>query len=160
MPVRIQPERPRHGCAPPVAVAAGALLLLACSVSLGEPAGTETRGDFLVKSWHTEDGLPDGNVTAIEQTPVGGIAWSMARARLRRRLAVVERQRALEPERSRIARDMHDELGAGRTQISLLTALADGRAENAAEVRAQSGKIAGVARNLVQSLDEIVWAVR
>lgn len=82
------------------------------------------------------------------------------RARLRRRLSLLERQRASEQERSRIARDMHDELGAGLTQISFLTALAHHSAEDPAEVRTQGTKIAGLARKLVHSLDEIVWAVR
>lgn len=94
---------------------------------------------------------------------LGGVAAAVgfsARARLRRRLAALERQRALEQERSRIARDMHDELGAGLTRISLLTALAQDSADDPAEVRAQGGKIAHVARSLVQALDEIVWAVR
>jgi ligand-binding sensor domain-containing protein len=30
-----------------------------------------TDGNFLVDSWHTESGLPDGNVTALAQTPDG-----------------------------------------------------------------------------------------
>jgi signal transduction histidine kinase len=90
----------------------------------------------------------------------GAVVWSVSRARLRKRLAALERQRALEGERSRIARDMHDEIGARLTQISLLSALANGSAEDAGEVRAQTQKISGVARGLTWSLDEIVWAVR
>ena len=88
------------------------------------------------------------------------VVWSVSRARMRRRLELVERQRALEQERSRIARDMHDEIGARLTQISLLSAMADGCAGNENEVRAQTKKISGVARSLTGSLDEIVWAVR
>jgi ligand-binding sensor domain-containing protein/signal transduction histidine kinase len=91
---------------------------------------------------------------------VAAMVWGMGRARLRRRLEALERQRALEQERSRIARDMHDEVGARLTQISLLSALATGNAEDAAEVRAQNDKIAGLARDVVRSLDGIVWAVR
>jgi signal transduction histidine kinase len=79
---------------------------------------------------------------------------------MRRRLAILERQQALDHERSRIARDMHDEIGARLTQISLLSALADDSAGDAAEVRTQTQKISGVARGLTRSLDEIVWAVR
>jgi signal transduction histidine kinase len=100
-----------------------------------------------------------GAVVLLLAGVAGGVG-GMARARLRRRLALIERQRALEQERSRIARDMHDELGAGLTQISFLTALANDSADDAAEVRTQGSKIARVARHLVQSLDEIVWAVR
>lgn len=86
--------------------------------------------------------------------------WSVSRRRMRWRLAVLERHRALDAERSRIARDMHDEIGARLTQISLVSALVDSSAEDAAEVRTQNRKISGAARNLTRSLDEIVWAVR
>lgn len=86
--------------------------------------------------------------------------WRVSRARMRRRLAVLERQQALEQERARIARDMHDEIGARLTQISLLTAMTAGSAGDESEVRTQTQKISGLARGLTQSLDEIVWAVR
>jgi ligand-binding sensor domain-containing protein/signal transduction histidine kinase len=88
------------------------------------------------------------------------LSWVGARRRLRRRLAALEQQQALEQERARIARDMHDEIGARLTQISLLSTLAMGSAEDAAEVRTQNTKISEVTRGLTRSLDEIVWAVR
>ncbi len=86
--------------------------------------------------------------------------WSVSRVRMRRQLAVLERQRALDAERSRIARDMHDEIGARLTQISLLSALANGSAGDATEVQTQTKKISGLALGVTRSLDEIVWAVR
>jgi signal transduction histidine kinase/ligand-binding sensor domain-containing protein len=86
--------------------------------------------------------------------------WWFARIRLRRRLAALQRQRDIEAERSRIARDMHDEVGVRLTQISLLSALASKSAEDTVEVRTQTSKVADLARNLVRTLDEIVWAVR
>lgn len=94
---------------------------------------------------------------------LGGVAagvWGVARARLRRRLAALERQRALEQERNRIARDMHDEVGARLTQMSLLSALTAGSAEDAAEVRGFTARIASLSREVVRLLDGIVWAVR
>ena len=94
---------------------------------------------------------------------LGGISvavWGTARARLRRRLALLERQQALAQERARIARDMHDELGAGLTQISLLSSMAGATTAAAEEIRAGNNKIVEVSRELVRSLDEIVWVVR
>jgi ligand-binding sensor domain-containing protein/signal transduction histidine kinase len=91
---------------------------------------------------------------------VAASVWTAGRARMRRRLVAVERQRALEQERSRIARDMHDEIGARLTQISLLSAMAGSSAGEEAEVRTQTSKISTMARDLTWSLDEIVWAVR
>jgi signal transduction histidine kinase/ligand-binding sensor domain-containing protein len=86
--------------------------------------------------------------------------WWSARLRLRRRLAMLQRQQAIENERHRIARDMHDEVGVRLTQISLLSTLASNSAEDAAEVRTQTGKVAELSRSLVRNLDEIVWAIR
>jgi signal transduction histidine kinase len=86
--------------------------------------------------------------------------WWFARIRLHRRLAVLQRQQEIEKERSRIARDMHDEVGVRLTQISFLSALASKSTEDVAEVRTQTNKVAELARNLVRKLDEIVWAVR
>ena len=79
--------------------------------------------------------------------------------RLRERLRLLEQQAALHKERARIAKDIHDDLGANLTQIALLGELAQqdrGEPERAAE---RMGKISGTARQAIKSLDEIVWAV-
>jgi signal transduction histidine kinase/ligand-binding sensor domain-containing protein len=79
--------------------------------------------------------------------------------RLRTQLRVLEQQSALHQERARIAKDIHDDLGANLTQISLLGELAQqdrGTPEKAGE---HIGKISSTARELIKSLDEIVWAV-
>jgi hypothetical protein len=71
----------------------------------------------------------------------------------------VEHQRALEQERTRVAQDLHDELGAGLTEITMLAARAcSGTAPN--EKRLSYFEQAGnKARELVETLDEIVWAM-
>src|SRR5690606_40780941 len=56
---------------------------------------------------------------------------------LQRRLREVERQFALERERSRIARDIHDDLGANLTQIGLLSALGAAQSDDPAQSRAR-----------------------
>ena len=60
-------------------------------------------------------------------------------------------------ERTRIARDLHDELGSSLTQISLLSDRPDD--EPSPELPANLRKISATAREMAQSLDEIVWAV-
>ncbi|MDW8310092.1 MAG: two-component regulator propeller domain-containing protein, partial [Verrucomicrobiales bacterium] len=90
---------------------------------------------------------------------VAGGVWFETRRRLHRKLERAERQRAIERERSRIARDIHDDLGASLTRITMLcqTARADlHRPEQAAE---DLDRIYGTARELTRALDEIVWAV-
>ncbi len=52
---------------------------------------------------------------------VAALAISGTRGRVRRKLEQLERQRALERERARIARDIHDDLGASLTRITLLS---------------------------------------
>jgi signal transduction histidine kinase len=78
---------------------------------------------------------------------------------LRRELARLESQRALEHERVRIARDIHDDLGARVTQISLLSGLAQGDQTLSEKTRGDFNAISGMARDLVSALYETVWAV-
>jgi len=90
---------------------------------------------------------------------VAGGVWFDTRRRMRRKLERAERQRAIERERARIAQDIHDDLGASLTRITMLcqTARADlGQPERAAE---DLDRIYGTARELTRALDEIVWAV-
>ena len=77
--------------------------------------------------------------------------------RLRRKLEIAERQRAVERDRARIAKDIHDDLGAGLTHISLLSELA--RRDSVENVHNHVGQISEMARELTRSMDEIVWAV-
>jgi signal transduction histidine kinase len=71
----------------------------------------------------------------------------------------VERQRALEAERSRIARDLHDDLGSSLTEINVLANT--GQRPEAGETSHPNlfRAIAGKARSLISALDVIVWAV-
>ncbi len=85
-----------------------------------------------------------------------GTGWGLARARLKRRLTLLRVRHARAAERARIARDLHDDLGANLTGIALL-------ADLAAEEPSPPGtgafrEIAAKARRAVGSLDEIVWA--
>ncbi|MCX6930245.1 MAG: triple tyrosine motif-containing protein [Verrucomicrobia bacterium] len=97
---------------------------------------------------------------AVGMAGLVGTGSGIARRRARRRLANLEQAAALDRERARIARDIHDDLGAGLTQISLVSALARADATDAEDARAANLKVEALARDLMRSLDEIVWAVR
>jgi len=71
----------------------------------------------------------------------------------------MEQQTAVERERTRIAQDIHDDLGARLTRISLLSELARRDSTHIEEVRSNVGKIAESATELVRAMDEIVWAI-
>lgn len=90
---------------------------------------------------------------------VGGSARFITRRRMARRLALLEQQHAVEKERARIARDMHDELGAKLTRISFQGAMALRCQENPPNTDEHITKMSETARELVLSLDQIVWAV-
>lgn len=87
-----------------------------------------------------------------------GSGWLAARMRLKGRIQALKVRQAAAGERTRIARDLHDELGASLTEISMLAALA---AEDAAqsELRPQLDQLSVKAKHVVGNLDEIVWAV-
>ncbi len=87
-----------------------------------------------------------------------GVLWA-TRRRVRHKLEQLERQRALERERSRIARDIHDDLGASLTRISMLSQSVRGEVEALPQVAADVDQIYGTAREVTRAMDEIVWAV-
>ena len=90
---------------------------------------------------------------------VTSIVWFISRRRLRRKLENVQRQQAIERERTRIAKDIHDHLGANLTRISLLSQSAQGDLENPGQAATQLERIYDTSRELTRSMDEIVWAV-
>jgi signal transduction histidine kinase/ligand-binding sensor domain-containing protein len=89
----------------------------------------------------------------------GGVVWLDARRRMRRRLERLERQRAIERERTRIAKDIHDDLGTGLTRISLLSESVPAEGINSPQVAEVLNKIFLTTHEMTQTMDEIVWAV-
>ena len=87
------------------------------------------------------------------------IVRRLAMRRLRLRLARLEREQMVERERARIAKDIHDDLGASLTEITILSELAQNAGTTPPEAHADIRKIAAKSKALTQLLDEIVWAV-
>lgn len=71
----------------------------------------------------------------------------------------LEQRHAIEHERNRIAKDIHDDLGANLTQIIFLSQRAAASIPNPSEIQRWLQKIAPTARRTILSLDEIVWAI-
>jgi signal transduction histidine kinase/ligand-binding sensor domain-containing protein len=86
-------------------------------------------------------------------------AWLTARLRLRHRLERLAREQALERERARIAQDIHDDLGASLTRISMLSEAAFDDPPDPRETAHSLKQISATARELTRAMDEIVWAV-
>ena len=105
--------------------------------------------------WQTKWFLP---AVMIVLAGITGAGVTVAvRHRYRRRLQTAAQQRALELERTRICRDLHDELGVGLTEIGLLGDLVSRK--DTGPDKKFSDEISARARDLVGSLDEIVWAI-
>jgi len=81
------------------------------------------------------------------------------RARAARRLARLQFQQEMERERARIARDIHDELGSGLTEIILLSDSLRHESPHTDDDKKLAQEIHERAQMLTQEMDEVVWAV-
>lgn len=97
--------------------------------------------------------------SAIFLGTIVGLVYFMSTQRLKRQVARLQQEEALERERARIARDIHDQLGASLTQVALLGELVQGDKADPVEVEAHARQISQTARETTRVLDEIVWAV-
>ena len=92
---------------------------------------------------------------------VGGVAWCArytSHRLLKRRLERMEQEHALDKERARIARDLHDELGGSLTQIGLLADRLK-RGATRADLEPGLSQLARHTRQLTGELESIVWTV-
>lgn len=92
-------------------------------------------------------------------TGSGGLAWFGTRLRMRRKLERLEWQRAVEHERARIAHDIHDDLGAQLTRISMLSETVQSELDHPDLAATGLNQIYQTAHELTRAMDEIVWAV-
>lgn len=79
--------------------------------------------------------------------------------RLHLKLETLERQAALDKERARIARDIHDNLGSYLTEIVMLSEFALHDGSEPEKVGRHLQETLATARLGIKSLDETVWAV-
>ena len=88
-------------------------------------------------------------------------AWASQRERRKHRVEVerLERQTAVERERTRVAQDLHDDLGAGLTEIGLAASLAQRQKTPPERIQQHLRQVADKANEMVTVLDEIVWAI-
>ncbi len=90
---------------------------------------------------------------------LGGSWRYVAMQRMEREMLHLKNQQALERERLRIAHDIHDDLGARVTQISLLSAMSQRDPEFSDKARLNFEQISQMSRDLVSALYQTVWAV-
>lgn len=90
---------------------------------------------------------------------VFGLGRYLTWQRIKKEMSQLKNQHELERERLRIAHDIHDDLGARVTQISMVSALAERNSSFPDPARTEFGKVTLMARELVSALYETVWAV-
>ncbi len=78
--------------------------------------------------------------------------------KLEKQKTVLEKQQAIEKERTRIATDMHDDLGAGLSTIRFLSEKVK-RNSFSDITRDDSEKIVSNSNELMQKMNEIIWAM-
>ena len=85
--------------------------------------------------------------------------YAFAQMRVRKKLRKLEKLAAIEEERNRISKDMHDEIGNGLTHIALLSELIHAQHSPDSDIKKDINSISTSARKLVQTMSEIIWAL-
>jgi signal transduction histidine kinase len=127
----------------------------------GRPVGRQTQIQL-----HVEEPLHQRWYFWLSTTVLAAVAGTflgltVRRRVLTRRLEDLERRQSLQRERERIARDLHDNIGAGLTEIAMLSDLVHGEMTDlqSSEAGARVARIRQSAGELARSVDEIVWAI-
>ena len=88
-----------------------------------------------------------------------GPAVHYRRVRILGRIQRAEQERALQEERGRIAKDLHDDLGANLTGLALQLDLARTQGPSAEAIDQRLAGLAQHTRGLVDDMREVVWAM-
>ncbi|HEX6171187.1 MAG TPA: ATP-binding protein [Chitinophagaceae bacterium] len=81
------------------------------------------------------------------------------RRKLEQKLAAFEKQQAIEKERTRIATDMHDDLGAGLSRIKFLSETIGIKKQQHQPIEEDVNKIREYSHEMIDKMGEIVWAL-
>lgn len=81
--------------------------------------------------------------------------YDYLRQQLKKQQAILEKERALTEERSRIAADMHRDVGAGLSRIRYITAAMRDKLDKSDDI----DKIVSLSDESVEKMNEIIWAL-
>ena len=94
---------------------------------------------------------------------IAGLIFLGVRSYIRRKLevqrSILERRQAIEKERTRIATDMHDDLGAGLSQIKFLSEAIGMKRQKHLPIEEEVSSIRSFSDEMIDKMGEIVWAL-
>ena len=90
-----------------------------------------------------------------------GLVWIRfyVRRKLEKQRSLLEKKQAIEKERTRIATDMHDDLGAGLSRIKFLSETIGIRKQQQLPVEDEITSIRQYSHEMIDKMGEIVWAL-
>ena len=88
---------------------------------------------------------------------VAGIVGAFYRRKLRKQRELLERQQALNEERNRIAKELHDDMGSSLSSILFLSE--DLLLEDDSGPKHEVQRISSLAENSLENMREIIWAM-
>ncbi len=113
---------------------------------------------FLVRPLFWQSPLFRVTVLLLALGVSGALAAALTRRRAQLKLRRLARERALDLERARIARDLHDDIGAGLTRMAMLSAQGCYIPDMPQAANDLNARIFSAARETSRALNEIVWA--
>ena len=129
------------------------------TTAMGVPTGIDAQLTVLVPQPFWKKPWFSGAIALVIVLIIMSVMRYIVWQRTRREMLHLRNQRALEQERLRIAHDIHDDLGARVTQISLLSAMAHRNQSLPEKARTDFDQISQMSRDLISALYETVWAV-
>ena len=113
----------------------------------------EVRPLWWQRTWVRVSGLAAGVLA------VGLLVHRWSNRRLKSRMARMEQEHRVQQERARIARDLHDGIGAGLTQVGMLAAELRLDTGGSSETQEQTVQLGQQIQALARDLDAAVWVV-
>lgn len=129
------------------------------TTAMGMPTGNAAQLALVVPEPFWKKAWFSGAVGLMLVSMIAAVSRYIVWRRTRQEMLHLKSQRALEQERLRIAHDIHDDLGARVTQISLLSGMAQKNESLPEKARTDFDRISQMSRDLISALYETVWAV-
>ena len=126
---------------------------------LGNPDGAEASVDLTVPRPFWQQPWFWGTILVLVTAATVGSGRFLGWRRMKQEMVKLKNQQALESERLRIAHDIHDDLGARVTQITMVSAMSLHDPALSEKTREDLNQIKRMSRDLVTALYETVWAV-